>query len=190
MSIFNEDVNKETVVLGGGCFWCTEAIFKMIKGILTVEPGYAGGKTENPGYEDVISGKTGHAEVVRIIYDPKIISFDKILTVFFVTHDPTTKNRQGMDIGKQYRSIILYTTEKQKKESKKFIENLNMSNEWGRRVTTEVRLLSVFFPTTEDHHKDYYKNHPEEAYCQAVINPKLNKVKEKFLELLKNKYFF
>ena len=186
MGIFHENFNRETIVLGGGCFWCTETIFKMLKGVLSVEPGYSGGEKENPAYDDVASGKTGHAEVVKIEYNPKIISFNKILTVFFATHNPTTKDRQGADIGNQYRSIIFYTNEQQKIESKKFIEDLNISNKLGKRIVTEVRRLDIFFPTREDHHKDYYKNHPGEAYCQLVINPKLEKVKKEFAELLKD----
>ena len=123
--ILEDTFNRETIVLGGGCFWCTEAVFKMLKGIISVEPGYAGGSAENPVYEEVCAGKTGHAEVVKIEFDPRIISFKNILTVFFAVHDPATINRQENDVGEQYRSIILYTTEAQKKTSKKFIEKLN-----------------------------------------------------------------
>lgn len=186
MGIFTEDYNMETIVLGGGCFWCTEAVFKMLKGIILVEPGYAGGHSENPSYEEVCTGKTGHAEVVRIEYNPKIISFEDLLTVFFATHDPTAVNRQGNDVGEQYRSIILYTTKEQKIRAKRFIEGLNMSNTIGKRIVTHVGPLGIFYEAAEDHHKDYYKNHPKEAYCQIVINPKLEKVKEKFAKLLKN----
>lgn len=178
-----DDFNKETVVFGGGCFWCTEAIFKMLKGIISVEPGYAGGEKVNPTYEEVISGETGHAEVVKIIYNSKIISFDDLLTVFFATHDPTTLNRQGNDIGGQYRSIILYTTPEQKIKAKKFIEELNKSSKKGKNIVTHLTPLTVFYEA-ESEQKDYYKKHPEQAYCQVVINPKLKKVKKEFAKLL------
>ncbi len=183
--ILEDTFNRETIVLGGGCFWCTEAVFKMLKGIISVEPGYAGGSAENPVYEEVCAGKTGHAEVVKIEFDPRIISFKNILTVFFAVHDPATINRQENDVGEQYRSIILYTTEAQKKTSKKFIEKLNKSSRIGKPIVTEVRSLDVFYPA-ETSHKNYYKNRPNEAYCQVVINPKLSAVQEKFAKLLKN----
>ena len=127
-NIINDNLNKETVVFGEGCFWCTEAVFKMLKGIISVEPGYAGGSKENPTYGEVCSGATGHAEVIKIEYDPRIISFNTLLTVFFATHDPTTINKQGRDVGEQYRSIVLHTTEEQKHQTKKFIEELNLSS--------------------------------------------------------------
>jgi len=181
--IFMENPERETVVFGGGCFWCTEAVFKMLKGISSVESGYAGGDVENPIYEEVATGKTGHAEVVKIEYDSNIVSFNELLTVFFATHDPTTINRQGKDIGPQYRSIILYTSPDQKLQAKKFIKELNQSSKMGGEITTEVQPLGQFFKA-EKSHQDYYKNHPEAAYCQVVINPKLEKVKEKFANLL------
>ncbi len=176
---------RKIIFFGGGCFWCTEAIFKMLKGVLSVVPGYAGGNKENPTYEEVSSGETGHAEVVKIEYDPKLINLEDLLTVFFATHDPTTVDRQGGDIGEQYRSIILYTSEEQKQKAKKFIEELNNSNPKGKPIVTEIISFFAFYEA-EKSHKEYFKNYPEEAYCQVVINPKLNKVKEKFAELLKN----
>lgn len=185
MGIFTEDYSLETIVLGGGCFWSTEAIFKMLKGVISVEPGYSGGNTENPDYEEVVTGKTGHVEVVRITYDPKKISFETLLTVFFATHDPTTINRQGADVGEQYRSIILCATKKQEKIAKNFIDKLNMLSAKGKRIVTHVGLLGVFYPA-EDQHKDYYKNHHAENYCQVVIDPKLDKVKKEFAKLIKN----
>ncbi|MCX6724005.1 MAG: peptide-methionine (S)-S-oxide reductase MsrA [Candidatus Staskawiczbacteria bacterium] len=185
MGIFTEDYSMEIIVLGGGCFWCTEAIFKMLKGIISVEPGYAGGNKENPTYEEVLAGNTGHAEVVRVTYDPKIISFNQILTVFFATHDPTTLNKQGNDVGEQYRSIILCATKKQRVDARKFIEELNNSSRLGRRIVTHVSLLDIFYPAEEEH-KDYLKKHPDQAYCRVTINPKLGKVKQKFKELLEN----
>ena len=177
--------NKETIVLGGGCFWCTEAVFKMLKGIISVEPGYAGGHKENPTYEEVSSEKTGHAEATKIEYDPKAISLETLLTVFFATHDPTTLNRQGNDVGEQYRSIILYLTDEQKNISENFIKELDSSSKEGKPVVTEVKKLEEFFPA-EDYHKNYYENHKNQSYCQVIINPKLKKVQEKFANLLNN----
>lgn len=176
--------NKETIVFGGGCFWCTEAVFKMLKGVVSIEPGYTGGNTENPTYEEICSGKTGHAEVVKVDYNPEKIHLEKLLTVFFASHDPTTKNRQGNDVGTQYRSIILYETENQKEILEKFIEELNNSSEKGAPIVTELKKLDKFYPA-EDYHKNYYENNKNQSYCQVVINPKLKKVQEKFGELLK-----
>lgn len=183
-NIFHEDFEKEIVVFGGGCFWCTEAVFKLLKGVVSVEPGYAGGQKENPTYEEVVSHTSDHAEVVKIAFNPEKISFTELLTVFFATHNPTTLNRQGGDVGPQYRSMILYTTEAQKNAAKDFIEKLNGSSPKGKIVVTEVRHLGAFFPA-EKEHVDYYKNHPEARYCQVAINPKLEKVQRKFAKLLK-----
>lgn len=185
-------MNNETIVFGGGCFWCAEAVFKMLKGVVSVEPGYAGGKTlqdssgqeKNPTYEEVCSGTTGHAEVIKINYNPSIITLEDILTVFFATHDPTTKNRQGNDVGEQYRSIILYATKEQQELSEKFIKELNESNKKGMPIVTEVKELENFYPA-EQYHKNYYKMNQDQPYCQIVINPKLRKVQEKFAELIK-----
>jgi len=179
------EIKKETIVLGGGCFWCTEAVFNMLKGIISVDPGYAGGTTKNPTYEQVCDGSTGHAEVIKIDYDANIIPLETILTVFFASHDPTTKNRQGNDVGTQYRSIILCENEKQMEISNTFIENLNNSNEMGAPITTEVKMLDQFYPA-EDYHKNYYEQNKNQGYCQVVINPKLKKVQQKFAELLKS----
>jgi peptide-methionine (S)-S-oxide reductase len=186
-NILNDDLKYETIVLGAGCFWCTEAVFKMLKGVISVSPGYAGGEKANPIYEEVHSESTGHAEVVKIKYDPKIISFDDILTVFFATHNPTTLNKQGNDVGSEYRSIILYTDDQQKKRIEKFIQTLNASGDKGKTIVTEVKMLGTFYDA-EAEHKDYYKNHPEQSYCQIVINPKIEKVKEQFSELLNRKF--
>ncbi len=175
---------NEVIVFGEGCFWCTEAIFQNLKGVISVTSGYAGGTTKNPGYAEVCDGQTGHAEVARIEFDPSQISFKNLLTVFFATHDPTTLNRQGNDIGTQYRSTILYTTLEQKTESEKFIEELNKGDD--KKVVTEVKPLEEFYPA-EDYHKEYFKNNPDKAYCQLVINPKIEKLQEKFQNLLKNK---
>lgn len=176
-------MTKEQVVFGGGCFWCTEAVFKMLKGVESVSPGYTGGTVVNPTYEQVCTGDTGHAEAVSIIYDPSQVSFENLMTVFFGTHDPTTKNRQGNDVGTQYRSAIFYSTPEQKVEAEKFIADLNARPE-GAAIVTEVAPLTVFYPA-EDYHKDYFSNHTYAPYCQLIINPKLEKVQEKFAELLK-----
>ncbi len=176
-------MRKEIAVFGGGCFWCTEAIFKMLKGIILAEPGYAGGTTSNPTYDDVSSGRTGHAEVTRIEFDPSKISYDQLLAVFFGTHDTTTLNQQGADIGTQYRSIILYSDEDQKQKALNYINVLQNSNKSGRPIVTEVKALDKYYPA-EDYHKNYYANHKTERYCELVINPKLEKAQMKFRELL------
>lgn len=177
-------VHREIIVFGGGCFWCTEAVFDMLKGIISAKPGYSGGTVPNPTYEQVCGGATGHAEAVKIEYDPKVTSLEDLLTVFFATHDPTTKNRQGNDVGEQYRSVIFYSTEEQKDISEKFIEGINASGEQGKPTVTEVKKLETFYPA-EDYHKNYYQNNKNQPYCQVIINPKLKKVQEKFANLLK-----
>lgn len=175
----------ETAVFGGGCFWCTEAIFRMLKGVRSVVPGYAGGAVKSPAYKQVSSGETGHAEVIKIEYDPAVISYETLLTVFFATHDPTTLNRQGSDIGEQYRSTILYTNDAQRKAAEKFINDLSASSEKGAPIVTEVKPLDTFYEA-EKYHRDYYKKNQDQPYCQIVINPKLDKIKKEFAELLKN----
>lgn len=179
----------EIAVFGGGCFWCTEAIFSELKGVMSVMPGYAGGSTNSPQaapptYEDVCSGKTGHAEVIRVEFDPSCISYKDLLTVFFATHDPSTLNRQGNDVGTQYRSIVLYTTNNQKHGAEAFIKSINKSNPNGKPAVTEVKPLEKFYEA-ENYHREYYKNNSSAPYCEVVINPKLEKVKQKFAELLK-----
>jgi len=176
--------STQIAVFGGGCFWCTEAVFNMLKGIVSVVPGYSGGTKENPTYDRVCGGKTGHAEVTKIEYDPSQISFENLLTVFFVTHDPTTPNRQGNDIGEQYRSVIFYVDESQKTNAKNFIKELNASSGEGKPIITEVSPLKNFY-VVENYHKNYYAKNPQNPYCQVIINPKLQKVQEKFAELLK-----
>ena len=181
-----DEKNKtHTAVFGGGCFWCTEAVFKMLKGVITVVPGYAGGSKTNPTFYDVAGGKTGHAEVIRIEYNPEVISFQDLLTVFFATHDPTSLNRQGNDIGTEYRSIILYTSDAQKKEAEKFIEELNASSKEGGAIVTEIKPLDMFYEA-EKEHLDFYARNKAQPYCQIVINPKLQKVQEKFAAMLKD----
>ncbi len=178
--------NSEIIVFGGGCFWCTEAVFKMLKGVISVGPGYAGGAMLNSTYEAVSDGSTGHAEVVKVEYDGDVIPLETLLTVFFATHDPTTKNRQGNDVGEQYRSIILYESDAQKEISEKFIKELNDSNEMGAPIVTEIKKLEKFYPAG-DYHKNYYEQNKNQSYCQVVINPKLKKVQEKFANLLNEK---
>lgn len=171
-------------VFGGGCFWCTEAVFKMLRGVKSVTPGYAGGAAKNPTYEEVCTGRTGHAEAVKIEYDPVLVSYDDLLTVFFATHDPTTLNRQGNDVGTQYRSAVFYADAEQKKDAEAAIAALEAEHPGGDPVVTEVVPLPEFWPA-EDYHRDYYARNAEAGYCQVVINPKLAKVKQKFAALLK-----
>ncbi|KKW20023.1 MAG: Peptide methionine sulfoxide reductase MsrA [Parcubacteria group bacterium GW2011_GWA2_51_10] len=172
----------KTSVFGGGCFWCTEAVFRMLKGISNVEPGYAGGSTENPTYENVSSGATGHAEVIHVTYDESQISYDDLLTVYFASHDPTTPNRQGNDVGTQYRSIILYETEEERIAAERMIADLQKELK-GERIVTEVKKLEKFYPA-EDYHKKYFENNKSAAYCQIVIEPKIEKIKKRFTKLL------
>ena len=171
----------EVAIFGGGCFWCTEAGVEQRAGVVTIMPGYAGGKTENPTYEQVCSGSTGHAEVIKVEFDRVQTSYDDLLTVFFATHDPTTRNRQGNDVGTQYRSIILYANEDQKRAAEKFIRTLNES---GKRVVTELEAWQEFYPA-EEYHRRYYQNNASAPYCQILINPKLAKLKDRFDQLLK-----
>jgi peptide-methionine (S)-S-oxide reductase len=174
----------KTAVFGGGCFWCTEAIFQMLKGVSKVESGYAGGKMERPSYEQVSSGNTGHAEVIRVTYDPAVISYEDLLTVFFGSHDPTTPNRQGADVGEQYRSIILYETDEEKTAADKLVKEVDESLKDGTHVVTQVVPLQEFFPA-EGYHQNYFKSNTSAPYCQIVIEPKIEKVKKRFAELVK-----
>lgn len=174
----------ETAVFGGGCFWCLEPSFSQVRGVENVTVGYAGGEMTNPTYEQVSSGRTGHAEVVKIEFDPLVVSYQKLLEIFFTIHDPTTLNRQGNDIGEQYRSIILYTSEEQKKTAESFIQKLAESNEYENPVVTQVVLLDKFY-TAEEYHQKYYYANPQSPYCQLVIAPKIKKFQEKFGALLK-----
>lgn len=176
---------KEIAVFGGGCFWCTEAVFGELRGVISVMPGYAGGTKTNPTYEEVCSGKTGHAEVIKIEYDPGRIKFTDLLTVFFATHDPSTPNRQGNDVGTQYRSIILYTNTEQKKQAEEFIKKLNESSPEGKPIVTEIKPLEKFYEA-EEYHREYYKKNSAQPYCQIVINPNLEKLQKEFADLLKS----
>jgi len=183
--IVHEKNNTHSIaVFGGGCFWCTEAVFTMLKGVKSVMPGYAGGKTDNPTYEEVCGGATGHAEVIKIEYDPDIIPYADLLTVFFGSHDATQVNRQGDDIGEQYRSVVFYTTDEQKKVAEAYVRELNGSTDQGQPVATKVEPLVKFYPA-ENYHHDYFAKNPDQTYCALVIEPKLKKAQAKFAELLK-----
>lgn len=175
---------KEVATLAGGCFWCTEAVFSIVKGVEKVEPGYTGGSVPNPTYEQVSTGTTGHAEAAQITFDPSVISFREILEIFFATHDPTTLNRQGPDVGTQYRSAIFYQDEEQKNTAEKVIAELEQEGIWDAPIVTQVEPLRVFY-RAETYHKDYYKKHPNQPYCQQVITPKLIKLQKRFLGKLK-----
>jgi peptide-methionine (S)-S-oxide reductase len=177
--------NLQVTTLGGGCFWCTEAAFDELKGILKVESGYSGGHVKNPSYSDVCSGDTGHAEVVQVTFNPKDISFKEILQIFFTIHDPTTLNRQGADEGTQYRSVILYHNPEQKSIAEETIKELEAAKLWRNHVVTEVAPFEEFFKA-EDYHQEYFRRNSRAPYCQAVISPKIMKLREHYRERLKN----
>lgn len=174
----------QNATFGGGCFWCTEAVFQNLKGINKVTSGYMGGKTGNPTYEEVCTGDTGHAEIIQIEYNEDEISFDDLLLIFFKTHDPTTLNRQGNDVGTQYRSVIFYHNQEQKKQAEEMIDNLTKEMVFDRPIVTEVAPVSEFF-RAEDYHHNYYNLNPYKGYCALVIQPKLAKFTEQFKEKLK-----
>lgn len=184
MTQLANSAQKETATFGNGCFWCTEAIFKNLKGVETVESGYSGGKIKNPTYREVCSGLTGHAEAIQITYDPSVISFDELLEVFWKTHDPTTLNRQGADVGTQYRSVIFYHSPAQKEAAEKYKAELNKENVFGKPVVTEITPFDAFYKA-EDYHQDYYENNKNQPYCQMVIVPKLEKFRKVFKDKLK-----
>lgn len=175
----------QIAVFGGGCFWCTEAIFASLRGVISVMPGYAGGETPNPTYEQVCSGTTGHAEVIKIDFDPQQISFGELLEIFFALHDPTTRNRQGADVGEQYRSVILYSDEEQQRVAQAYLEELASAKAFDRPIVTQVVPLTKFY-TAEDYHRNYYAANQDAPYCQVVISPKLAKLREKFSRQLKS----
>lgn len=176
--------NTAKATLGGGCFWCLEAVYDRVEGVKAVTSGYAGGHVANPTYRQVCSGTTGHAEVVQIEYDPDVISYRDLLEIFFTIHDPTTKNRQGADVGPQYRSIILYHDADQKRAAEALIDELEAEGVFDDSIVTEVEPLDTFY-RAEDRHQDYYANHPGQPYCQAVITPKVNKLRQKHADRLK-----
>ena len=175
---------EQIATLGGGCFWCLEAVFNELRGVHRVVSGYADGSVADPTYEQVCSGATGHAEVVQITFDPQVLSFEDLLDVFFVIHDPTTLNRQGYDIGTQYRSVILYHTPDQQAISEHAIRELNGAKLWDAAIVTELKPCAVFYPA-EEYHQDYFKRNPLQSYCQAIIAPKVAKARTHFLAKLK-----
>jgi peptide-methionine (S)-S-oxide reductase len=175
---------RETATLAGGCFWCLEAAFQDLKGVESVQSGYAGGRVANPSYEDVCTGTTAHAEVVQITFDPHVVTFEDLLHVFFTIHDPTTLNRQGADVGTQYRSAIFYHSPGQKATAERVIAELQAQKLWDEPVVTELKPLEAFYPA-EEYHRDYYRRNPNQGYCRAVIAPKVAKVRKLYFDRLK-----
>lgn len=178
------DKNSDFAIFGNGCFWCTEAVFQQLNGVEKVTSGYSGGHVENPSYEEVCGKKTGHVEVLKIEYDPSKVRFDELLEVFWGTHDPTTLNKQGNDVGPQYRSVIFYMSEEQKKQAEKYKEELDKSGTFDKPIVTAIEPYTNFYPA-ENYHQDYYKNHGSQPYCYFVIKPKMEKLKKVFSEKLK-----
>jgi len=177
-------MSQEVATLGGGCFWCTEAVFSGLKGIVKVESGYSGGTVANPSYEQVCTGRTGHAEVAQITFDPAVISYKEILEVFFTVHDPTTLNRQGGDVGTQYRSVIFYHNNEQRTVAEQVIKEIAAAGIWDAPIVTHVEPLRAFYKA-EDYHQQYFENNPRQPYCQIVIAPKVRKFREHYRERLK-----
>jgi len=182
----SESPSKRTEVatLGGGCFWCTEAVFNLVKGVDKVESGYSGGKLENPTYEQVSTGTTGHAEVVQISFNPDVISFKEILEIFFLSHNPTTLNRQGNDVGTQYRSVIFYHDDQQRATAEKMIKELTEAKAWKAPIVTQIEPFRTFY-RAEEYHRNYFRHHPESSYCRFVIAPKIDKFQEHYRTRLK-----
>ena len=175
---------SEVAVLGGGCFWCLEAVYQQMDGVLLVESGYMGGQRPNPTYQQVCSGRTGYVEVVQVTFDPDVTPYREILEVFFAFHDPTTRDRQGNDVGTQYRSVIFYTSPEQQDTAERMIRELNSEHVWSDPIVTEVRSASVFY-RAEDYHQNYFRNNPDQPYCSFVVAPKARKFREKFKHNLK-----
>ena len=175
----------EVATIGGGCFWCTEAVFSQVKGVVKVESGYSGGRVANPTYQQVSTGTTGHAEVLQITFDPKVVSFQELLEIFFDTHDPTTLNRQGNDIGTQYRSVIFYHDDKQKGMAQEYIGKLSKSKKFGAPIVTALEPFTAFYKA-EDYHRDYFERHPDEDYSRFIIAPKLIKFQKHFAQKLRS----
>ncbi len=175
---------REVATLAAGCFWCVEAVFERLRGVEKVESGYAGGSTPNPTYEQVCTGATGHAEVIQVTFDPNVISFREILDVFFVVHDPTTLNRQGADVGTQYRSAVFYHSPEQKEIAEKRIAELNAEGVWGAPIVTQVAPFTAFYPA-EEYHQAFYRRNPNQGYCRVTIPPKLAKLRKRFAATLK-----
>lgn len=171
------EINTNTAIFANGCFWCTEAIFQMVKGVTKVESGYIGGETQNPSYKDVCSGNTGHAEALKITYDPAIVSYEELLKVFWETHDPTTLNRQGADAGTQYRSAIFYQSEEEKNVAKNYMQQLTDSKAFSNPIVTKLEPVTEWYPA-EAYHQNYYNENGGQSYCQFVIRPKVEKFKK------------
>ena len=182
-----QNMNLETATFGGGCFWCTEAIYERVKGVQSVVSGYSGGTVKNPTYEQVCTGTTGHAEAIQIIYDPKVVPYDVLLEIFFKTHDPTSLNRQGADVGTQYRSVIFYHNEEQKKKAEYYKAELDKSGAWDNPIVTQIVPFTNFYPA-EDYHQDYFAKNPNQGYCAYVIGPKVEKFEKVFRNKLKKEY--
>ena len=178
-----EKPKKETATLGGGCFWCTEAVFRRLSGVSKVTSGYTGGSVPNPTYEQICTGRTGHAEVIQVDFDPNVISFDQILDVFFHTHDPTTLNRQGADVGTQYRSAVFWNSKKQKEKSQEIIGKLDDSRDFRDPIGTTLEQLKKFYPA-EEYHRNYYELNRKQGYCRFVIDPKMAKFQKRYRKLL------
>jgi peptide-methionine (S)-S-oxide reductase len=176
-------MSQEVATLGGGCFWCTEAVFSELKGVLKVESGYSGGTVANPSYQQVCTGRTGHAEVVQITFNPQVISYKEVLGIFFTVHDPTTLNRQGADIGTQYRSVIFYHNDQQKMTAEQVIKEIADAGIWDDPIVTQVEPLKAFYKA-EDYHQRYFENNPAQPYCQVVVAPKVRKFREHYREKL------
>jgi peptide-methionine (S)-S-oxide reductase len=174
----------EMATFGAGCFWCVEAVFQRIRGVESVVSGYMGGTTKNPTYREVSAGFTGHAEVTRLMYDPKVVSYKELLEVFWQTHDPTTLNRQGADVGTQYRSVVFYHNEEQKKLAEYYLEELDKSGAFANPIVTEITLADIFYEA-EDYHQNYYNLNSDQGYCRYVITPKIDKLKKVFADKLK-----
>jgi peptide-methionine (S)-S-oxide reductase len=177
---------SEVATLAGGCFWCLEAVFEDLRGVLAVESGYSGGDVQNPTYQQVCAGTTGHAEVVQVTFDPQQVSFRELLEVFFTIHDPTTLNRQGADVGTQYRSAIFYHSPEQKEVAQQTIDELNEQQIWDAPIVTQVEPLEEYYKA-EDYHQEYFANNASQPYCRAVVAPKVSKFRQKFLSKLKSK---
>ena len=175
---------REVATLGGGCFWCLDAVYRDVRGVESVVSGYAGGQTPNPSYEQVCSGRTGHAEVVQLTFDPAVVSFRELLEVFFTIHDPTTPNRQGADVGTQYRSVIFYQSPEQEHTAREVVQNITNEGIWRNPIVTQIEPLERFYPA-EGYHQNYFERNPYQPYCQMVIAPKVTKAREKFLAQLK-----
>lgn len=179
-----DGIKTDTATFGTGCFWCTEAIFQQLEGVISATSGYSGGHVQNPTYKEVCEGTTGHAEVIQIVYDPAKISFDELLRAFWESHDPTTLNRQGNDVGPQYRSVVFYHNAEQKEKTERYKEQLNQSNAFGKPIVTEISPFTIFYKA-ENYHQDYYNNNGSQPYCNFVIRPKLEKFNKIFKEKLK-----